>query len=863
MENTLTSNVPGRLSFEKRILIFFFLVLFLIAVIVFLFIKINADARRTKAGVVHTEKIVSLADSMVTHERNIVIGTRSFLITANENYLKTYSQDRALLDRNLERLRGLTRENADQQKRLDSLKEIFQQYSAVREKTLSMRKQITIRFEKGASLIEESDQLLARINAIFTTVQEEEKRSLAERKTRYQENLQLTGHAVRILLVTFVLSILLAFIIVYRNSLKRTRAERALRKSEELVRGIIQYAPVLVTVKDEAGKYIMVNNQFAMSLGSSPEEMLGKTSEQILEPETAERISQEDREVLQTGQVAEFEVKLPTKDGVQTYLTSKFPLCDFKGKPFAVAATAFDITPLMAAHGALRNSYERQQKILNGLQQALSTSSDLLCIINERGEFVMLTDTAAQLVGYTPKELMSKKYIDFVAEEDKATTAAIANRIMAGEPVSDFTNHYRKKDGSLIPIIWSATWLPEEKTMYCIARNGTEKIKTAYELSQSQARLLHAQKIAQLGNWDWDLKTKAWSCSEEIYHLLGTTPRQTGDIQKLLLESIHPEDRPLLFAARDRALKRGQPIDIEHRIIRSDGEIRFVHTKGEVSFDSGGCPIWFSGTLQDITDRKKAELQLQNLNADLEKRAVELNASNAELERFAYVASHDLQEPLRMVTSFLALLQKKHRNEFDETSQKYIHFAVDGAERMKGLIQDLLQYSRLGSSREAFDRVDLNDLLNEVRHVYEQAINEQGGKWTASNLPVVTGNKLLLYQLFQNLVGNALKYRGEENPVIAIGCSDRGNEWQFFVKDNGIGIDPRYFDKIFIIFQRLHNKTAYSGTGIGLAICKKIVERHGGRIWVESHPGQGSTFYFTLQKTSHDARGSHFTGGRQ
>ncbi|HET7896466.1 MAG TPA: ATP-binding protein, partial [Flavisolibacter sp.] len=213
-----------------------------------------------------------------------------------------------------------------------------------------------------------------------------------------------------------------------------------------------------------------------------------------------------------------------------------------------------------------------------------------------------------------------------------------------------------------------------------------------------------------------------------------------------------------------------------------------------------------------------------------------------------YVASHDLQEPLRMVTSFLGLLQKKHAGEFDETSKKYIHFAVDGAERMKGLIQDLLQYSRLDAAAEKFTPVDGNHLLQEVLHLFAASIAETGAVVRYEALPVVWGNKTQLLQLFQNLVGNALKYRSEKQPLITVHCREEDRRWLFAVSDNGIGIDPKYFQKIFVIFQRLHNKSEYSGSGIGLAICKKIVENHGGKIWVEANPAGGSTFYFTLTK---------------
>ncbi|HEY4335394.1 MAG TPA: ATP-binding protein [Puia sp.] len=267
-------------------------------------------------------------------------------------------------------------------------------------------------------------------------------------------------------------------------------------------------------------------------------------------------------------------------------------------------------------------------------------------------------------------------------------------------------------------------------------------------------------------------------------------------------------------------------------------------------------PIDFEGhsarmvVVSDVTDRRRLEEQLRRLNTDLAKRATELSASNSELERFAYIASHDLQEPLRMVSSFLQLLQKRYNGQLDGKANQYIHYAVDGAERMKALIMDLLEYSRVGAGKESFTPVDTAVVIREVGEIFHEKIISARAQVEIGTLPVVTGDKVQLTQLFQNLLSNALKYQSDKPPVIRIGAREEAGCWQFSVADNGIGIDPQFFDKIFIIFQRLHNKTDYSGTGIGLAICKKIVERHGGRIWVESLPLQGSTFYFTIHKKS-------------
>ncbi|SQD99537.1 Multi-sensor signal transduction histidine kinase [Parafrankia sp. Ea1.12] len=225
-----------------------------------------------------------------------------------------------------------------------------------------------------------------------------------------------------------------------------------------------------------------------------------------------------------------------------------------------------------------------------------------------------------------------------------------------------------------------------------------------------------------------------------------------------------------------------------------------------------------------------------------------LRRSNRDLEQFAYVASHDLQEPLRKVASFCQLLSRRYGDQLDERGTQYIHFAVDGAKRMQQLINDLLAFSRVGRTTDSFVNVRLNEVFEGVRGTLSLALESSGGEVTASDLPTVPGDPVLLAQLLQNLIGNALKFRGDEAPRVRIGAIDRDVEWELFCADNGIGIEPEYAEKIFVIFQRLHARDVYEGTGIGLALCRKIVEFHGGRIWLDGTVESGTTFRWTLPK---------------
>jgi PAS domain S-box-containing protein len=274
-------------------------------------------------------------------------------------------------------------------------------------------------------------------------------------------------------------------------------------------------------------------------------------------------------------------------------------------------------------------------------------------------------------------------------------------------------------------------------------------------------------------------------------------------------------------------------------ILTQAGHLEAISVSVSLVRDRRGKVIGMQVVANDIAERKKAE-------AALARQAEEMARSNAELEQFAYVASHDLQEPLRMMASFAQLLAKRYKDRLDTDADEFIDYIVDGAARMQHLINDLLTYSRVGTRSKDFAPTDCGAVVGTACANLRMAIEETGAVIATGRLPVVMADERQLVQLLQNLLGNAIKFHGDAPVRVEIGAERRGNHWRFWVRDNGIGIEPQYVERIFLIFQRLHGRGKYPGTGIGLAVAKKIVECHGGRIWVESEPGKGSTFYFTL-----------------
>ncbi len=330
--------------------------------------------------------------------------------------------------------------------------------------------------------------------------------------------------------------------------------------------------------------------------------------------------------------------------------------------------------------------------------------------------------------------------------------------------------------------------------------------------------------------------------SPRIESMLGFSPAEWIADRHLWFRQVHPEDRGGALAEEKALEERGEAFHCEYRMLARDGSIVWIYDAAALVPDAtSGRPLQH-GVLFDISERKRAKQELAS-------KAEELARSNAELELIAYVASHDLQEPLRMVASYTQLLARRYKGKLDAEADEFIGFAVDGATRMQQLIQDLVSYSRLTTRGKALNLTQAEVACNSAIENLQESVKESNAQVSVGTLPEVFADARQLTQLFQNLIGNAIKYRNERRPEICVAATPNGKEWIFSVQDNGIGIQPQYFERIFQIFQRLHTRKEYSGTGIGLAVCRKIVERHGGRIWVESQHGKGSTFLFTIPQT--------------
>lgn len=367
----------------------------------------------------------------------------------------------------------------------------------------------------------------------------------------------------------------------------------------------------------------------------------------------------------------------------------------------------------------------------------------------------------------------------------------------------------------------------------------TQRHLTESALNRAHERLSIASRAAKAGIWDWNIKTGEIEWSPVMFELLGLNPEESTASFESWKSTLHPEDVEKAGAQIDEAVKNHTFLDNLYRIIKPNGDIRWINSLGETEYDEKGSPLWMTGICIDITERKMQEELLQI-------RSEELARSNANLQQFAYVASHDLKEPLRMITSFLQLLERRYKDQLDEEANEFIDFAVDGAKRLDKMIMDLLEFARITNLELELTDVNSEEVIEKVLLNLRVLIDENQAKITYDSLPIIKADEIKMERIFQNLIENAIKYRQEDKPRIHVSAKKQANQYLFSVSDNGLGIDSEHLERIFTIFQRLHNHGEYEGTGIGLAITQRIVHKHGGEIWAESKPGKGSTFYFSL-----------------
>ncbi len=520
---------------------------------------------------------------------------------------------------------------------------------------------------------------------------------------------------------------------------------------------------------------------------------------------------------------------------------------DFSGK-IEVSEKGDEIDAIAVGFNTMSEELEFHLQQLKISEQKFKTllesAPDALVIVDNKGKIVLINSQTKKLFGYKRDELygstveilIPKRFHDkHVPHREKYVHEPKVREMGAGLNLSG-----RRKDGTEFPVEISLSPMQTEQGIWVSAaiRDISERKKSEEIIKQSEEKFNAAFQASPAGIIIANgITGKYLDVNDSFLKMIGYQREEVIGHTSLDLNLVVPVDRERVMKELN---KIGALKNIESVVIKKSGEKAFVLFSNETIVIKGEkC---FLTVLYDITDRKKTE-------AELQQKSEELARSNQELEQFAYVASHDLQEPLRMVTSYVQLLEKRYKDKLDTDANDFIHFAVDGSNRMRTLINSLLDYSRINLIK-SFEPISTNQLLEEVLQDLSDYIKENNAVIKIDTLPHIYGDPVLIGQVFQNLITNSIKFKSNTKPEINISAKESNGEVLFSLKDNGIGIQKEYSEKIFVIFQRLHNKDTYPGTGIGLSICKKIVERHGGKIWLESEMGNGSTFYFTIKSDS-------------
>ena len=573
---------------------------------------------------------------------------------------------------------------------------------------------------------------------------------------------------------------------------------------------------------DAEGRFVGVNDKIVETTGYGREELLGAHASLVLADDDIERINRDIRERVTTGNgfddIPSHEITIETADG-------------------EVCFGDLQLSPLVSdgefrgSIGIVRDVSEqlrREHHLESELEEIFGRISDAFYAVDNDWRITHVNERMEELVGTPEEELMGENVWDLFPEAVDTKICEMDHRAMeTGEPLS-YEAYYEPLD------LWfEAHVYPSDTGMSVYFQDISDRKEREQEL----------ERYETIVETIWDGVT-VLDADEQFVLVNDAYCEMTGyDREELIGEhatyvhddAVHEQAQSLHeeVMAGDRDVAT-----MEYELRRADGETIPVEARfGPYETEDGQAGG--VGVIRDVTERKEREQRLEETVERLE-------ASNERLEQFAHAASHDLQEPLRMVSSYLQLLEQRYEDELDVAAEEYLEFAVDGADRMRRMVDGLLEYSRVETQGDPLEPVDLDDVLADVREDLQIKLAESNAELTAEALPEVRGDSNQLRQVFQNLLDNAIEYSGDDPPRIHVGAERDGAEWMVTVQDQGIGIDPAYADNIFEVFERLHTNEDHAGTGIGLALVERIVERHGGEIWLDSELNEGATFSFTL-----------------
>jgi PAS domain S-box-containing protein len=649
---------------------------------------------------------------------------------------------------------------------------------------------------------------------------------------------------------------------------KRREAEDAFKKSDERYRQIIELAGEGIIITDEKFLIMEWNRAAEILYGWTEEEVIRKNSREILRSNLNEAELEKLLNELAEKDVTQYEAAQRRKDGSLIMIEAKLSVIrDPDGRISGYIAMNRDITERKKTEEDL---IKTKESLLQAVVDAEHQRMELKVVLDNAPIAIWIAHDP-ECRNITGNRYANERIMKVSGEVNISASALPGNEIVGyrvfrngkelrpeempaqvtvatGKPFEHEVLELRFSDGRKVFLLEGAVprFDGEANIIGAIITGMDVTLQRESEeaLKESEHKLNLALENSNIGIWQWNLNTHEICWDERMETIFGLKPGTFGKTLEAFESLVREEDLPRLHKGISEMIENDRPYDSLYRTIPVNGKSKYISSKALVNKDPDGKAVSVTGVTFDVTNLVEgAESKILDLNEELLK-------SNKELENFAYIASHDLQEPLRMVTSFTQLLQQRYSDKLDEDANTYINYAVDGSKRMYALLNGLLEYSRIKSRGREFSVVNMNSIISKVKANLKLKLDETKTEINCSDLPVIVADENQMIQIIQNLVENGIKF-SHNKPVITISSMQKDGFDIFSVKDEGIGIEPQYYERIFRIFQRLHSQYEYGGMGLGLSICQRIVERHGGNIWVESIKGQGSSFYFSIPQNSH------------
>lgn len=645
-----------------------------------------------------------------------------------------------------------------------------------------------------------------------------------------------------------------AALVTANRELKNAKAE--IKDSAQYNAAIINTLPANIALLDENGIIVAVNKAW---IEFAEKNHMHNTTDGIgddylaicekatgSDKQTALKMANALRQIL-NGTLRQFSLEYPchSPDQQRWFCVEVRPIDE--NKPIGAVVMHINITERKLAEENFKSSEHHFRSLIENI-------TDGIVLINGDSETIYQSPSAERITGFTLQETKDRLVFEFIHPDDQASCMEFFQEVAANPGVPK-QNQYRilHKLGHYIWIEGTITNLLHDESIKALVvnyREVTERKRAEKESKESETRLNEAQAVAKVGSWETDLLSLKVIWSAETYRIFELDPNDFRNSHPDFLAFVHPDDRAKVDAAFMASLSKQSLNAIEHRIVTSSGEVKFVEERWRISYNEQKQPVSAVGTCQDITERKLAEIVIHELNENLEQkvneRTAELTEANTALEAFSYSVSHDLRAPVRSIMGFTKIINNEYAAGINEDVKELFTHIQDSAKRMNLIIDGLLDLAKAGKEKLKLEEVDLTTLF---RGSWDSICFTSPNKaqLILPQMPVVYADSALLQQVVVNLLSNAVKYSSKKKePQIGVGYEATADLVTISVEDNGAGFDMRYYNKLFGAFQRLHGMSDFEGTGVGLMLVKRIVERHGGNVWAEAKEGEGATFYFTL-----------------